>query len=85
MRQLTEEEALGQIYRAEDDTKGVVLFVQAKRIDPTKPRRILDSRDRKEAVNTNHTLLPSIEKLIELVGSGKYWSKINLVERVPKH
>jgi len=79
-RQLTEEEALGGIYRAEHDTDVVVLFVQAKRDDPTKPRRILDARDWKAAVDPNHTPLPSIEELMELVAARKYWSKIDLAD-----
>jgi len=79
-RQLTEEEASGRIYRAEHDTNAVVLFVQAKRDDPTKPRRILDARDRNEAVDPNHKPLPSIEELMELVAARKYGSKINLAD-----
>jgi len=63
-RQLTEEEASGWIYRAEHDTSAVVLFVQAKRDDPTKPRRILDAKDRNKAVDPNHTPRPSIEELM---------------------
>jgi len=46
MRQLTEEEASGRIYRAEHDTNAVVLMVQAKRDNPTKPHHILEARDR---------------------------------------
>jgi len=57
-----------------------VLFVQAKRDDPTKPRCILDTRDRNEAVDPNHTPLPSIEELMELVTAQKYWSKIDLAD-----
>jgi len=79
-RQLTEEEASGRIYRAEHDTNAVVLFVQAKRDDPTKPRRILDAGDRNEAVDPNHTPLPSIEELMELVAARKYCSKIDLAD-----
>jgi len=79
-RQLTEEEALGRIYRAEHDTNAVVLFVQAKRDNPTKPRRILDAKDRNEAVDPNHTPLPSIEELMELVATRKYWSKIDFAD-----
>jgi len=71
-RQLTEEEGSGWIYRTEHDTHGVVLFVQAKRDDPTKPRRILDARDQNEAVDPNHTPFPSIEELMELVAARKY-------------
>jgi len=59
-RQLTEEEASGRIYRAEHDNNAVVLFIQAKGYDPTKARRILGARDRNEAVDPNHTPLPSI-------------------------
>jgi len=80
MRQLTEEEALGRIYRAEDDTNVVVLFVQAKRDDPTKPRRILDARDQNEGVDPNHTPLPRIEELMGLVPAWKYWIKIDLAD-----
>jgi len=58
----------------------VVLFVQAKRDDPTKPGRILDARDRNEAVDPNHTPLPSIEELMELVAARKYGSKIDLAD-----
>jgi len=58
----------------------VVLFVQAKRDDATKPRRLLDARDRNDAVDPNHTPLPSIEELIELVATRKYWSKIDLAD-----
>jgi len=79
-RQLTAEEASGRIYRAEHDTNAVVLFVQAKRDDPTKPRRILDGRDRNEAVDPNHTPLPSIKELMELVAARKCWSKIDLAD-----
>jgi len=79
-RQLIEEEASGWIYRAEHNTIAVVLFVQAKRDDPTKPRRILDARDRNEAVDPNHTPLPSIEELMELVAAQKYWSKIDVAD-----
>jgi len=63
-RQHTEEQASGRIYRAEHDTNVVVLFVQAKWDDPTKPRHILDARDRNEAVDPNQTPLPSIEELM---------------------
>jgi len=79
-KQLNEEEASGRIYRAEHDTNAVVLFVQAIRDDPTKPRRLLDTRDRNDAVNPNHTPLPSIEELMELVAARKYWSKIDLAD-----
>jgi len=79
-RQLTEEEASGRIYSAEYDTNAVVLFMQAKRDDPTKPRRFLNTRDRNEAVVHNHTPLPSIEELIELVAARKYWAKIDLAD-----
>jgi len=58
----------------------VVLFVQAKRDDPTKPWCILDARDQNEAVDPNHTLLPGIEELIELVAAWKYWSQIDLAD-----
>jgi len=70
-KQLNEEEASGPNYRAEHDTNAVVLFVQAKRDDPTKPRRFLDARDRNDRVDLNHTPLPSIEELIELVPARK--------------
>jgi len=77
-RQLTEEEASRRIYRAEDDTNMVVLLVQAKRDDQTKTRRILDARVRNEAVDPNHTPLPSIKELIGLeVATQKYCSKID--------
>jgi len=79
-RQLTEEEALGRIYSAEHDTNAVVLFVQAKRDNPTKTRHILDARDWNEAVDPNHTPLPSIEELMELIAARKYWSKIDLAD-----
>jgi len=77
-RQLTEEEASGRIYRTEHDTNGVVLFVQAKRDDPNKLWRILDARDRNKAVDPNHTPVPSIEEVMELVPARKYWSKNDL-------
>jgi len=80
MRQLTEEEASGRIYRAEHDTNAVVLFVQAKRDDPTKPQCILHTKDRNEAVDPNYTPLPSIKELMELVAARKYWSKIDLAD-----
>jgi len=80
-KQLTEEEASGRIYHAELDTNAVVLFVQARRDDPTKPWRILDPRDRNEGIDPNHTPLPSIEELMELVAARKYWSKIDLADR----
>jgi len=79
-KQLNEEEASGRKSRAEHDTKAVVLFVQAKRDDPTKPRPLLDGRDRNEAVHPNHTPLPSIEELMELIAAQKYWSKIDLAD-----
>jgi len=78
MRQLSEEEASGRIYRAEHDTNAVVLFVPAKRDDPTKPWRILGAKDRNKAVDPKHTPLSSIEELMELVAARKYWSKIDL-------
>jgi len=81
MRQLTKEEASGRIYRAEHDTNAVVLFVQAKRDDPTKPQHILDARDRNKAVDLNHKPLSSIEELMELVAARKCWSKIDLADR----
>jgi len=80
-RHLTEEEGSGQIYPAEHDTNAVVLFVQANRDDPTKPRRILDAKDRNEAVEPNHTALLSIKELMELVAARKYWSKSDLADR----
>jgi len=79
-RQLTEEGASGRIYHAEHDTNGAVLLVQAKQDDPSKPRRILDARDRNEAVDPNHTLLPSIEELMVLVAARKYGHKIDLAD-----
>ena len=63
MRQLTEKEASGRIYRAEHDTNAVVLFVPAKHDDSSKPRRILDARDRNDMVDANHTPLSSITEL----------------------
>jgi len=63
-RQLIKEEASGRIYHAEHDTNAVVLFVQAKRDYPTKPRRILDAWNRNKAVDLNHIPLPSIEELM---------------------
>jgi len=77
-RQVTKEEASGRIYCVEHDTNALVLFVEAKRDEPPKPRRILDARDRNEAVDPNHIPLPSIEELMELVDARKYWSKIDL-------
>ena len=68
-KQLTGKETLGRICHAEHDTNAVVLFVQAKWDDPTKPRHILDARDRHDAFNTNHRPLPRIEELRELVAS----------------
>jgi len=79
-KQLNEEEASGRIYRAEHDTNAVVLFVQVKRDDPTKPRQHLDARDWNDALDPNHTPLPSIEELMELVAARKYWSKIDLAD-----
>jgi len=79
-RQLTEEEASGRIYRAEHDTNTVVLFVQAKRDDSTKPRGILGARYRNEAVDAKYTPLASIEEPMELVAARKYWSKIDLAD-----
>ena len=79
-KQLNEEEASGRIYRAEHDTNAVVLFVQTKRDDPTKPRRLLDGRDRNDAIDPNHTPLSSIEDLMELVAARKYRSKIDLAD-----
>jgi len=81
MKQLTEEEASGRISHAEHDTNSVVLFVQAKQDGPNKPRRIVDTRDWNEGVDPNHTALPSIEELMGLVASPKYWSKIDLADR----
>jgi len=81
MRQLTEEEASSRIYHAEHDTNTVLLLVQAKRDDSIKPRRILDARDRNDAVDPNHTPLPSIEEVMKLVPAQKYWSKIDLADR----
>jgi len=52
--------------------------VQAKRDDSTKPRRIIDARDRNEALDSNHKPLPSIMKLMEQVAARKYWRKIDL-------
>jgi len=80
-RHLTEEEGSGQIYRTEHDSNTVVLFIEAKRDDPTKPGRILDARDRNDVVHPNHTPLSSIEELMELVAARKYWGKIDLVDR----
>jgi len=80
MRRLTEGEATGRIYHAKNDTNGVVLFVQAKRDDPTKPRRILYARDRNDVVDPNYRPLPHIEELIDLVAPRKYWSKIDLAD-----
>jgi len=79
-RQLTEEEASGWIYRTEHDTNDVVLFIQAKQDDPTKPLCILDAMDRNDAVDPNTTPLPSIEELMGLVAARKYWSKIDLAD-----
>jgi len=56
----------------------VVLFIQAKLDNPTKPRRILDTRDRNEAVDPNYTPLTSIEEIRELFAAQKYWSKNDL-------
>jgi len=72
IRQLSEEEASRWIYRAGHDTNVVALFVQAKQDDPNQPRRILDPRDRNKPVDPNHTPLPSIEELMELVAGRKY-------------
>jgi len=80
IRQLTEQEASGWICHAEHDTNAVVLFVQAKRDDPTKPWRIRDAKDRNEAVDSNYTPLPSLEELMELVATGKYGGKIDLAD-----
>jgi len=79
-KQLNEEEASGRIYRAEHDTNAVVLFVQAKRDDPTKPRCLLDARDRNDAVDPNHAPIPSIAELMELVAARNYWSKIDIAD-----
>jgi len=79
-KQLNEEVASGRIYRAEHDTNAVVLFVQAKRDDLTKPSRLLDARNRNNAVDPNHTPLPTIEERMELVAARKYWSKIDLAD-----
>ena len=52
--------------------------MQAKRDDSTKPRRIIDARDRNEGIDPNHTPLQSIEELMKLVAARKYWTKIDL-------
>jgi len=83
-RQLTEEEVLGRIYPAEHHTNALVLFVEAKWDDPTKPQGILDARDRNDGVDPNHTPLPSIEELMDLVAARKYWSKIDLADEYHK-
>jgi len=80
-RELTEEEVSGFIYHVDHDTNMVVLFIQAKRDDASKPRGILDARDWNETVDPNHTPLPRIEELMELVAACKYWSKIDLADR----
>jgi len=77
-KQLNEEEASGRIYRAEHDINAIVLFVQPKGDDPTEPRRLLDTRDRNDVVDPNHTPLPSIKKLMELVAARKHGSKLDL-------
>jgi len=79
-KRLTEEEASGRIYCAEHDTNAVVLFVQAKRDDPTIQRHILDAWDRNDTVDPNSTPLPSIKELIDIVAARKYWSKVDLAD-----
>jgi len=54
--------------------------VQGKQDDPSKPRCLLDARDRNVAVDPNHPTLPSIEELMELVAARKYWSEIDLAD-----
>jgi len=58
----------------------VVLFVQAKQDDPTKPWCILDARDQNEAVNANSIPLLTIEELMKLFAAWKYCSKIDLTD-----
>jgi len=79
-KQLNEEEGSGRVYHAEHDTNAVVLFVQAKRDDPTKPRRLLGARDRNDGFDLNHTPPASIEEFMDLVAARKYWSKIDLAD-----
>ena len=71
-KQIMEEEASDRIYLAEHDTNAVVLMILAKWHDTTKPRRILDPRDQNEGVDPNHTPLPSIDELMELVAVRNY-------------
>ena len=71
-KQLSGEEATGWIYCTEHDTNAEVLFVQAKQANRIKVRRILNARDRNEAVDYNHTPLPSMGELMELVAVWKY-------------
>lgn len=80
-KQLIEEEASGWLYNAEHDTIVVVLFVQAKQDDATKPKRIPDAKDRNDAGDPNHKLLPSMEELMEGFAARKYWSKIDIADR----
>jgi len=78
--QLPEEEDTGRIYHTEHDTNVVVLFVQAKWDDSTKPRRILDARDQNDMAEFNYTPFTSIEELMNQVTTRKYWSKIDLAD-----
>jgi len=75
-----EEEASARIYHPEHDTNGLVLLVQAKRDDPTKLGRILDTRNQKDAVDSNYTPLATIEELRELVVVRKCRRNINLAD-----
>jgi len=79
-QQLDEEELQEEIFHADHDTNIVVLCLQVKRDEPTKPRCLLDARDRNNTVDSNQTILSSIKELMELVAPYKYWSKINLAD-----
>jgi len=63
-RHFAEEEESDMIYLGEYDTNVVVLFIQSKWDDPTKPRRILDARDTVDAGYSNNTPLTRFKELM---------------------
>ena len=69
------------MYLAPIEQNIVIMFCVVKRNQPDQPRFVTDYYLRNFAIYKKQTLLPNIDKRIELVTTYPVWSKIYLVDR----
>ena len=80
INKMNSEQISGRVCRDEEDTNSVVMFTQHKRDRPKEPRLLPYCRPRNAVTIRNHSPLPNIEQVIEIVAARQLCSKIDLTD-----